>query len=76
MSDNSKPTILLKKVIRYIYRKDFYMRKTQYQPTKNKQLTDAQEIHYSKDFKQADIAGGYRQTRVKEAKYNNPELKG
>lgn len=51
------------------------MRKTQYQPTKNKQLTDTQEVHYSKDFKQADIAGGYRQTRVKEAKYNNPELK-
>ncbi|GIP65546.1 hypothetical protein J32TS6_41010 [Virgibacillus pantothenticus] len=51
------------------------MRKTQYQPTKNKQLTDAQEIHYGKDFKQADIAGGYRQPRVKEAKYNNPDLK-
>ncbi|WP_174615714.1 YfhE family protein [Virgibacillus ihumii] len=47
------------------------MRKTQYQPTENKQLTDAQEVHYAKEFKHADIAGGYRQPRVKEAKGEN-----
>ncbi|GAA0421066.1 MAG: YfhE family protein [Bacillota bacterium] len=50
------------------------MRNTQYQPTKNKQLSDAQEVHYSKDFKQADIAGGYRKPRVKQAKNENPDL--
>lgn len=32
----------------------------QYQPTKNKQLSDAQEVLYTKEFKQADQAGGYR----------------
>jgi hypothetical protein len=50
------------------------MRNTQYQPTKNKQLSDAQEVHYSKEFKQADMAGGYRVPRVKEAKRENPDL--
>ncbi|GGB61737.1 YfhE family protein [Virgibacillus dakarensis] len=50
------------------------MQNTQYQPTKNKQLSDAQEVHYTKDFKQADIAGGYRKPRVKEAKRANPKL--
>ncbi|WP_164671003.1 YfhE family protein [Virgibacillus doumboii] len=50
------------------------MRKSQYQPTKNKQMTDAQEVHYAKDFKQADVAAGYRQSRVREAKQENPEL--
>ncbi|WP_226038175.1 YfhE family protein [Aquibacillus saliphilus] len=37
-------------------------RKIQYQPTKQVgvELSDAQEVHYNKDFKQADIAGGYR----------------
>ncbi|MEC5424668.1 YfhE family protein [Virgibacillus sp. C22-A2] len=49
--------------------------RNQYQPTKDKQLSDAQEVHYSRDFKQADIAGGYRKQRVKEAKNNNPDLK-
>lgn len=44
------------------------MRKSQYQPTENKQMTDAQEVHYAKEFKRADIAGGYRQSRLKEAK--------
>ncbi|GAA0597443.1 hypothetical protein GCM10009001_12010 [Virgibacillus siamensis] len=47
------------------------MRKAQYQPTKNKQLTDAQEVHYAKEFKHADIEGGYRKPRVKEAKGEN-----
>ncbi|MBM7599864.1 hypothetical protein JOC34_002232 [Virgibacillus halotolerans] len=44
------------------------MRNTQYQPTKDKQLSDAQEVHYTKAFKKADIAGGYRKPRVKQAK--------
>lgn len=44
------------------------MRNTQYQPTKDKQLSDAQEVHYTKEFKQADIAGGFRKPRVKQAK--------
>ncbi|QKY71183.1 YfhE family protein [Lentibacillus sp. CBA3610] len=51
------------------------MRKAQYQPTKDKQLTDAQEVHFAKGFKQADIAGGYRGPNVREAKRENPELK-
>ncbi|TFJ92084.1 YfhE family protein [Lentibacillus salicampi] len=51
------------------------MPKTQYQPTKDKQLTDAQEVHFTKDFKQADIAGGYRGPKVRDAKRDNPELK-
>ncbi|MBD1223130.1 YfhE family protein [Virgibacillus halodenitrificans] len=50
------------------------MKNTQYQPTKNKQLSDAQEVHYAKDFKQADMAGGYRKPRVKQAKKENPDL--
>ncbi|WP_084268764.1 YfhE family protein [Oceanobacillus damuensis] len=37
----------------------------QYQPAENKQLSDAQEVHYSKEFKQADIAGGFRKPRKK-----------
>ncbi|RYG71890.1 YfhE family protein [Lentibacillus lipolyticus] len=36
------------------------MKQSQYQPTKDKQLTDAQEVHFAKPFKQADIAGGFR----------------
>lgn len=52
-----------------------YLRNTQYQPTKNKQLTDAQEVHYAKDFKRADIAGNFRQSRVRQAKSENPNLK-
>lgn len=50
------------------------MANRQYQPTKNKQLSDAQEVHYTKDFKQADIAGGYRKPRVNQAKRENPDL--
>lgn len=44
------------------------LKNSQYQPTKNLQLTDAQEVHYAKDFKKADIAGSYRSPRVQEAK--------
>ncbi|WP_138418965.1 YfhE family protein [Aquibacillus sediminis] len=38
-------------------------RKSQYQPTKKEgvELSAAQEIHYNKEFKKADIAGGYRE---------------
>ncbi|HLR03467.1 MAG TPA: YfhE family protein [Virgibacillus sp.] len=36
------------------------MRKSDYQPTKDQQLADAQEVIYAKEFKKADIAGGYR----------------
>ncbi|MFZ3580330.1 YfhE family protein [Virgibacillus sp. DJP39] len=43
----------------------------QYQPTKNKQLADAQEVLYAKDFKHADIAGGYRKSKIKESKREN-----
>ncbi|SEQ76674.1 YfhE-like protein [Virgibacillus subterraneus] len=50
------------------------MRKAQYQPTKNKQLPDALEVHYSKEFKKADIAAGYRRSRFREAKGENPDL--
>ncbi|TMN22549.1 YfhE family protein [Lentibacillus cibarius] len=44
------------------------MGNTQYQPTKDIQLTDAQEVHFTKAFKQADIAGNFRRQKVKEAK--------
>lgn len=49
------------------------MRNTQYQPTKDKQLSDAQEVHYTKEFKKADIAGGYRKPKVKQAKSERPK---
>ncbi|GGJ90730.1 hypothetical protein GCM10007063_11660 [Lentibacillus kapialis] len=51
------------------------MRKTQYQPTKGRQFSDAQEVHYTKAFKRADIAGGFRGPNVRDAKRDNPELK-
>lgn len=35
-------------------------KKSDYQPTKDKEMADAQEVIYSKDFKHADIAGGHR----------------
>ncbi|HET7615466.1 MAG TPA: YfhE family protein [Bacillales bacterium] len=45
-------------------------KKTQYQPVQGQghTLSDAQEVRYAKEFKQADIAGGYRKPRVKQAK--------
>jgi len=48
--------------------------KVQYQPTKHEQLSDAQEVHYSQDFKQADIAAGFRKPKVREAKKENSDL--
>ncbi|WP_371817598.1 YfhE family protein [Virgibacillus sp. MSJ-26] len=53
----------------------YILRNTQYQPTNNKQLSDAQEVHYTKEFKKADIAGDFRKPRVREAKRENPNLK-
>ncbi|MGM8364945.1 YfhE family protein [Virgibacillus sp. W0181] len=47
------------------------MARSQYQPSNNKELADAQEVHYANDFKQADIAGGFRRERVREAKKEN-----
>lgn len=49
------------------------MAKTQYQPTDNVELSDAQEVHYAKEFKKADMAGGYRKPKVREAKKGNIE---
>lgn len=49
-------------------------RNTQYQPVA-KSMKAAQEIHYVKEFKQADIAGGYRKPKVKQAKRENTDLK-
>ncbi|MCT2534931.1 YfhE family protein [Aquibacillus koreensis] len=41
-------------------------KKAQYQPTKRSgvDLSAAQQVHYNKDFKQADIAGGYRKQAI------------
>lgn len=50
------------------------MRDTQYQPIPKRELSDAQEVHYAKDFKKADIAGNFRKSRVAEAKHENPKL--
>lgn len=47
------------------------MGKSQYQPSNNKQMTNAQEVHYANDFKQADIIGGFRQERVRKARKEN-----
>ncbi|GAA5417488.1 hypothetical protein Pryu01_02562 [Paraliobacillus ryukyuensis] len=43
-------------------------RKQQYQPTKKArmQLSSAQEVNYNHEFKQADIAGGFRQQKLRE----------
>lgn len=51
-------------------------RNAQYQPTREKghTVSSAQEVHYTNDFKQADIAGGVRRERVKKAKNDNPNL--
>ncbi|GGM34206.1 hypothetical protein GCM10011351_20220 [Paraliobacillus quinghaiensis] len=43
-------------------------RKQQYQPTKKAgmELSSAQEVRYNNEFKQADIAGGYRKQKLNE----------
>ncbi|MFD2923999.1 YfhE family protein [Halobacillus naozhouensis] len=50
-------------------------RKAQYQPVAGNEPSDAQEVNYAKEFKQADIAGGYRRAKVKAAKSDNPNLR-
>ncbi|MFZ0368852.1 MAG: YfhE family protein [Halobacillus sp.] len=52
-------------------------RNSQYQPIGGSgfKLSDAQEVAYAKEFKQADIAGGYRKPRVEQAKQENPKLR-
>ncbi|WP_079529598.1 YfhE family protein [Halobacillus hunanensis] len=50
-------------------------RKIQYQPVAGNEPSDAQEVNYAKEFKQADIAGGYRKSKLKEAKSENPNLR-
>lgn len=47
---------------------------TQYQPIRGMELSDAQEVAYAKEFKKADMAGGYRKPKVKKAKKENPDL--
>ncbi|UOQ84685.1 YfhE family protein [Gracilibacillus salinarum] len=51
-------------------------KKTQYQPIgiNGNEPSDAQEVIYSKEFKRADIAGGYRKPKVNQAKNENPDL--
>jgi hypothetical protein len=34
-------------------------------------MSDAQEVHYAKEFKHADIAGGFRRPRVNQVKRDN-----
>jgi hypothetical protein len=55
---------------------DTMTKKTQYQPTQENghTVTSAQEVVFSKDFKTADIAGGYRKEKVRKAKKENPNL--
>ncbi|MBM7571102.1 YfhE family protein [Aquibacillus albus] len=42
------------------------VKRTQYQPTKQPgvDLSAAQQVRYNKEFKQADIAGGYRKQQI------------
>ncbi|WP_077065045.1 YfhE family protein [Gracilibacillus massiliensis] len=52
-------------------------KRAQYQPIggNGEEPSAAQEVIYAKEFKKADIAGGYRKPKVKEAKRENPDLK-
>ncbi len=49
---------------------------SQYQPTDDKgfKMSDTQEVLYSHEFKEADIAGGVRKPKVRRAKRENPDL--
>lgn len=51
-------------------------RNAQYQPTREKghTVSSAQEVHYTSEFKQADIAGGVRRERVQKVKRENSNL--
>ncbi|HEU5138727.1 MAG TPA: YfhE family protein [Bacillales bacterium] len=50
-------------------------KKTQYQPIQGEghTLTDSQEVNYAREFKHADIAGGYRKPRVRQARREKSE---
>ncbi|HEX6922703.1 MAG TPA: YfhE family protein [Bacillales bacterium] len=50
-------------------------KRTQYQPIQGEgyTLSDAQEVTYAGEFKRADIAGGYRKPRVRQAKREKSE---
>jgi len=50
--------------------------KAQYQPVGGEKYESsaAKEVIYVKDFKKADIAGGYRKPKQVEAKNSNPHL--
>lgn len=47
------------------------MRDTQYQPIPKRELSDAQEVHYAKDFKKADISGDFRKSQSAETNRGN-----
>ena len=47
------------------------MSKIQYQPTNNQKMSATQEVLYNKEFKQADIAGGFHRERAKVASKKN-----
>lgn len=51
-------------------------KKQQYQPVGGEKFetSDAKEVIYVKEFKQADKAGGFRDPKLKEAKNDNPQL--
>lgn len=50
-------------------------KRSQYQPVGGENDTSAaKEVIYSKEFKKADIAGGYRKPKLQEAKNSNPQL--
>ncbi|QST01145.1 MULTISPECIES: YfhE family protein [Pontibacillus] len=51
-------------------------KRSQYQPVGGGEYdtSAAKEVIYSKEFKKADIAGGYRKPKLQEAKNSNPQL--
>jgi|GEM_PF-3475514 len=44
------------------------MRTQPYQPAEKQQLTSAQEVRYSKEFKQADIVAGFHRQHARKTK--------
>jgi len=44
------------------------MRTHPYQPTEKQQLSSAQEVRYSREFKQADIAAGFHRQHARKTK--------
>ncbi|KGX91880.1 YfhE family protein [Pontibacillus marinus] len=51
-------------------------KRSQYQPVGGEKFetSAAKEVIYAKEFKNADIAGGYRKPKLQEAKNSNPQL--